>query len=258
MKNKNTDISDTIAVLALILAILGLVIGAVGPVRGPLTALVLSAFLGGRAAWQIDDSCGATSSRAAESIPVLSLELGATQPMMLLPTEPRTVQGTTGCRVPHPTRGLPSHPRGSGRRPYRSPSPVTKRRSARQRALDQARSRGSAALWAPSVSDGGGGALSLRKLSAFVGSESRRSSCSNTRSCVAVSVLLMIRAPRSSVTLMSSTEPEITTRFGIAVDASIRRAIASALLRLASDSGRVSAATSAARSALSSNCSVRS
>jgi len=51
MKNKNTDISDTIAVLALILAILGLVIAAVGPVLGPLTGLVLAAFLGGGAAF---------------------------------------------------------------------------------------------------------------------------------------------------------------------------------------------------------------
>jgi membrane protein implicated in regulation of membrane protease activity len=50
MKNKNNDISDTIAVLALILAILGLVIAAVSPVLGPLTGLVLVAFLGGGAA----------------------------------------------------------------------------------------------------------------------------------------------------------------------------------------------------------------
>jgi hypothetical protein len=50
MKNKNNNISDTIAVLALILAIFGLVIAAVGPVLGPLTGLVLAAFLGGGAA----------------------------------------------------------------------------------------------------------------------------------------------------------------------------------------------------------------
>lgn len=48
--NNNNDISDTIAVLALILAILGLVIAAVGPVLGPLSGLILAAFLGGGAA----------------------------------------------------------------------------------------------------------------------------------------------------------------------------------------------------------------
>ena len=50
MKNKNNDISDTIAVLALILAILGLVISAISPVLGPITGLVLAGFLGGGAA----------------------------------------------------------------------------------------------------------------------------------------------------------------------------------------------------------------
>src|ERR1700689_2003008 len=49
MQNKNDDISNTITVLALILAILGLIIAAVSPVLGPLAGLVLASFLGGGA-----------------------------------------------------------------------------------------------------------------------------------------------------------------------------------------------------------------
>ncbi|HEV7163519.1 MAG TPA: hypothetical protein VGN25_09710 [Solirubrobacteraceae bacterium] len=53
MQNNDNDISNTIAVLALILAILGLILAAVASVLGPLTGLVLAAFLGGGAtgAW---------------------------------------------------------------------------------------------------------------------------------------------------------------------------------------------------------------
>jgi positive regulator of sigma E activity len=49
MQNENSDITNTIAVLALILALLGLIITAVAPVLGPLAGLILVAFLGGGA-----------------------------------------------------------------------------------------------------------------------------------------------------------------------------------------------------------------
>jgi len=45
----NNDITTTIAVLALILTLLGLIISAVAPVLGPLSGLILAAFLGGGA-----------------------------------------------------------------------------------------------------------------------------------------------------------------------------------------------------------------
>jgi len=47
MQNKNNDITNTIAVLALIVAFLGLIIAAVAPVLGPIAGLILVAFLGG-------------------------------------------------------------------------------------------------------------------------------------------------------------------------------------------------------------------
>ena len=48
MQHEN-DITNTIAVLALIVAILGLIIAAVAPVLGALSGLILAAFLGGGA-----------------------------------------------------------------------------------------------------------------------------------------------------------------------------------------------------------------
>ena len=47
MQDNNSDITNTIAVLALIVAILGLIIDAVVPVLGPLGDLILVAFIGG-------------------------------------------------------------------------------------------------------------------------------------------------------------------------------------------------------------------
>lgn len=49
MQDKNNDISNTIAILALIVAFLGLILAAVAPVIGPLSGLILVAFLGGGA-----------------------------------------------------------------------------------------------------------------------------------------------------------------------------------------------------------------
>jgi hypothetical protein len=49
MQEKNNDITNTIAVLALIVAILDLIIAAVAPVLGPLSGLILVAFIGGGA-----------------------------------------------------------------------------------------------------------------------------------------------------------------------------------------------------------------
>jgi hypothetical protein len=45
----NNDFANTIAVVALIVALLGLIIAAVAPVLGPLSGLIIVAFLGGGA-----------------------------------------------------------------------------------------------------------------------------------------------------------------------------------------------------------------
>jgi hypothetical protein len=47
MQYSNDITNNTIAVLALIVAILGLIVAAVAPVFGSLTALILVAFIGG-------------------------------------------------------------------------------------------------------------------------------------------------------------------------------------------------------------------
>ncbi len=51
--HENNDLPNLIAILGLILAILGIIIAATAPVLGPLSGLILAAFLGGAAtgAW---------------------------------------------------------------------------------------------------------------------------------------------------------------------------------------------------------------
>jgi hypothetical protein len=49
MHHENNDIANLVAVLALILAMLGLIIAAVAPVLGALSGLVIAAFIGGGA-----------------------------------------------------------------------------------------------------------------------------------------------------------------------------------------------------------------
>jgi uncharacterized membrane protein YkgB len=49
MQHQNDDLSNTIAVVALIVAILSLIIATVAPILGALGGLILAAFLGGGA-----------------------------------------------------------------------------------------------------------------------------------------------------------------------------------------------------------------